>query len=618
MIECASSGTDGREPIIEHSSLRELFLITTIPIIAETSFPDVKEFASTLLKNPTFAVALVRAGQIPQLISLLKESQPVDLSEAAVTCLSSVLSRSDPFLLLSSKAILRELAAELQDIQTRAGLGLLRSTAEAAVKDLLETKNYDAVTKYMLHSVLEIRQAVSQHLGVAITEAGSHSAGIVAEGKFLSRLCHRFLLPTPFGPGQGEVPVPSDVVVIVTTFLPRLCHPLCSTDVATTSLMVKLIFSKGTYTSNHTVTEAAIGAVIKAASADRSRDVRRSLVNAGLLGTIALALSPSSGGVGAVNESVFRFCYQIIPFLAVVAAATDSSHVSSLLSLLMVKEPERRHDLLDSIIRSFRLIVAAEGQTARNLVSLLEPNLLGPPAEWNPVLSAILPSLFELKGKAEHGGDGFNWDSPYVLSLLRHSSSSGVRRYAGNALLTRCRTVPNVIVNLCQRGYHPQIIELCTSSQYEETKRVGCELLRIPGMGAHISVSNGTTIHSRSLDSTEVNGGADLIALISCPDMPVRISSYVALLDAARAGDDCRIRLARAGLASALKDVTLVHHTGETQSTQFILDMLDALFVVWVEGEGHPSDVEVVVDMLSYVPEFISYPLCFFSSSSAI
>ncbi len=566
-------------------------------MIAATSFPDVEDLAKTLLKSPSFAVSLVRAGQATQIIALLKDSQPVNLSEAAATCLSIVLGRQDPFLLLSRKAILRGLATELEHIRTPAGLCFLRSSAEAVVKDLLEARNYDVITKYMLHSVREIRQAVFPFLDVAITEVGPHSAGIVVEGQFLSRLCHRFLLPDLSRREGGEDLIPSDILVLVTTFFPRLCRPLCSTDVETTSLMIKLIFSNGAYPPTRAVTKAAIGAVIKVASTDGSRKVRQSLVNAGLLKTITLVLS-SSSGVEAVNESVFRFCYQIIPLLAVVAAATGSSHVSLLLSLLTVKEPEGRENLLHSLIDSFRLIIAAEGQTAHNLVSQLEPDLLGPPAQWNPVLAAILPSMFELTGKAEPGGDGFNWSTPYILNLLRYSSSSDVRRHAGIAALTRCRTNPNVIISLCERGSHPRIIELCTSSQYEDAKRMGCELLVTPVVGARISMSHSTTVHPRSLDSTEVNGSADLVALISHSDTQVRIASYVALLDAANAGDACRVRLARAGLASALRETTLVRHMGEMQSTRFVQDMLEAFFFIWVEGEGHPSDVEVVVDMV--------------------
>ncbi len=599
MLECAASGTDGREPIIEYGSLRDHFLSIIVPIIAETSFPDAEEFANTLLKNPSFAIALVKAGQATHVIALLKDSEPVDLSEAAVTCLSVVVSRREPFLLLYSKAILRELAAEMEHIQTRAGLGFLRSTAEAAVGDLLDTKNYDMVTKYMLHSVLEIRQAVFTFLDAAVMEAGPHSTGLVVEGRFLSRLCHRFLLSDSSRRERGEVLIPPDILALVTSFLPRLCRPLCSTDVETTSLMVTLIFSNRASPSTRAITGVAIRVVIKAASADKSGEVKQSLVDAGLLETISGALSSSSRGVEAVNESVFRFCYRIIPLLAVVAAATSRSHVSSLLNLLTVKEPEGRKDLLNSLIDSFRLIIAAKGRTAHNFVSQLKPNLLGPPAQLNPVLSAILPSILELTIKAEPGGDGWYWNTPYVLELLQHSSSIDVRRHARIAALTRCSTHQNVIMNLCQQGYHPpQILELCTSSQYEEAKNTGCELIKIPLVGAHISMFNSTAIHSHSLDSTEVDGSAGLIALISHSDMQVRHSSYIALLDAARAEEACRVRLARVGLASAIKEVTLVHYKSERKSTQFVLDMLDALFFTWVEGEGHHSDAEVIVDML--------------------
>src|SRR5258708_37423718 len=88
--------------------------------------------------------------------------------------------------------------------------------------------------------------------------------------------------------------------------------------------------------------------------------------------TLFRSLSSSSGGVEAVDKSVFHFCCRIIPCLAVVAASTGPSHISSLLSLLMVKEPEGRENLLNSLIESFRLIIAADGQTAYNLVSQLE------------------------------------------------------------------------------------------------------------------------------------------------------------------------------------------------------------------------------------------------------
>ena len=146
---------------------------------------------------------------------------------------------------------------------------------------------------------------------------------------------------------------------------------------------------------------------------------------------------------------------------------------------------------------------------------------------------------------------------------------------------------------------------------------MGCELLVTPVVGARISMSHSTTVHPRSLDSTEVNGSADLVALISHSDMQVRVSSYVALRYAANAEDACRVRLARAGLASAIREATLVHHMNEMQSTQFLLDMFEALFFIWVEGEGHPSDVEVVVDILeSVLGFFFSFASRFFSSSS--
>src|SRR5258708_19748083 len=46
--------------------------------------------------------------------------------------------------------------------------------------------------------------------------------------------------------------------------------------------------------------------------------------------TLFRSLSSSSGGVEAVDKSVFHFCCRIIPCLAVVAASTGPSHISSL------------------------------------------------------------------------------------------------------------------------------------------------------------------------------------------------------------------------------------------------------------------------------------------------